>query len=442
MRSTALAAALLTVAGGGALTGVSAAPAASTYELLSVNSRERPSNSGTRDATVSRTGRYVAFTSDGSNLSQDDRPGKIEAVFVRDRRSGVTRLGSRDSDGNPASGISATISDNGRFLAFCSLDPDIVAPDTFTILTRDSDVDVFVRDLRTGVTRRASTDRHGKEADDSSCSPRVADNGDTVFESLATDLVKRKDTDQGNDFFLWDWSTQRVRWIAAAYGASISADASVVAFVDFRAWVDGDDNGHSDAYLLLRTQGRYRLVTHQAGGGPLQRGCDGVEDVSADGRFVLVSCQDGAMASPAVPDAVSLLYLIDTKRGTTTLINPSTAEYPKAMAAAVSDDGRTVAFAGPIGSYGGLPGDDDAVYVWRRGHGLSNLTPGIDDSWTDWALDLSADGRLVVFTSAGRTLSDQDPEDGTLQPQIDLFGVTAALTVRPRSGPPPTLEAG
>ena len=44
MRSTALAAALLTVAGGGALTGVgAAAPAASTYELLSVNSRERPS---------------------------------------------------------------------------------------------------------------------------------------------------------------------------------------------------------------------------------------------------------------------------------------------------------------------------------------------------------------------------------------------------------------
>ena len=73
MRSTALAAALLTLAGGGALTGVgAAAPAAPTYELLSVNSRERAANDRTYDVDVSGSGRYVVFSSEGRNLSGRD----------------------------------------------------------------------------------------------------------------------------------------------------------------------------------------------------------------------------------------------------------------------------------------------------------------------------------------------------------------------------------
>ena len=49
---------------------------------------------------------------------------------------------------------------------------------------------MFVRDLRTGKTRRLSTAWNGKEADDYSCGPTVADNGDTTFESEANNLVR------------------------------------------------------------------------------------------------------------------------------------------------------------------------------------------------------------------------------------------------------------
>ena len=139
---------------------------------------------------------------------------------------------------------------------------------------------------------------------------------------------------------------------------------------------------------------------------------------------MLASCRDGAMADPVAPDAIAHLLLIDTKRGVNTLLNRSTAEYPFVMGAALADDGKTVAFASNGGSYGGLPADDKAVYVWRRGHGLTNSTPGLDDTWSDGALDLSGDGSLVIFTTDSRTLSDQDPDDGTLQPQTDLFGIS------------------
>jgi hypothetical protein len=76
-------------------------------------------------------------------------------------------------------------------------------------------------------------------------------------------------------------------------------------------------------------------------------------------------------------------------------------------------------------SCSGLPEDEGAVYVWRRGHGLVNLTPGADDVWSLPGLAVSGDGSFVAFTTDSRTISAQDPEDGSLQPQIDLFGVRA-----------------
>ena len=378
----------------------------------------------------SRTGRYVAFTSSGTNLSTKDKGGPdVEDVYLRDRRRGTTKLISLATDGHPASGAyEAAISRSGRFVAFCSVDPTLVMPDSFDFNGWERDIDVFVRDLKSGVTRRASTDRKGKEADDWSCFPSVADTGDVVFSSLATDLVRRKDTGQGEDTYLYDWSSRKVRWLGEGGGGSatasdISGDGRFVAFTDGHGRVEADTNGHADAYVFDRKSGRFRLATREADGGLLTVGCDPLVDLSYTGRFLLVTCRDGDLADPAVPDAISHLWLVDRRHGTNTLVNPSTIADPYPFFAALSDDGRTVAFAGQVGSYGGLPADDEGVYAWRRGRPLRNLTPGTDRRWSHEALDLSGDGTLVMFSSDSPGLSDADPEDGTLQPQTDLFGV-------------------
>ena len=237
--------ALLLALAGGLVPVAGAAPP--TYDLLSVNSRGRASDGPTNDAAVSRTGRYVVFTSSGTNLSAKDLVGSddtAEDVYLRDRRHGTTKLVSLATDGHPAGGAyEAAISANGRFVAFCSLDATLVQPDSFDLIGWERDIDVFVRDLRTGVTRRASTTWKGKEADDWSCFPRVADNGDTTFSSLATNLVKRKLPGQGYHSFLWDWSQKKLSYVGANEGgAAISADASVVAWVDGYDRVKGDRN--------------------------------------------------------------------------------------------------------------------------------------------------------------------------------------------------------
>src|SRR5215475_6744709 len=91
--------------------------------------------------------RYVVFASASSQLVAGDTNGFTD-IFVRDRQTGTTTLVSRASDGSLANGNSGkpAISANGRFVAFTSEATNLVPGDT------NGFPDVFVRDLVTGTT--------------------------------------------------------------------------------------------------------------------------------------------------------------------------------------------------------------------------------------------------------------------------------------------------
>ena len=83
--------ALLRLAG---LAGTAPAEArAPTYDLLSLDSRERPADAATSSADLSRTGRYVVFASAGRNLSNQDPTANewAEDIYLRDRLRHTTR---------------------------------------------------------------------------------------------------------------------------------------------------------------------------------------------------------------------------------------------------------------------------------------------------------------------------------------------------------------
>jgi Tol biopolymer transport system component len=102
---------------------------------------------------ISGDGRFVAFTSSGSNLDPADADA-IPDVYVRDLQTGTTTLVSRAGGATGAVGNggsdSPAISSDGRYIAFASeasnLDPD----------DGDTAVDVFVRDLQTNTTTLVS----------------------------------------------------------------------------------------------------------------------------------------------------------------------------------------------------------------------------------------------------------------------------------------------
>ncbi len=136
-------------------------------------------------ASISDDGRYVAFASEAGNLVPGDTNG-TQDVFVRDRQAGTTERVSVDSSGGQVDNGNDTqpvISGDGRFVAFHSVAADLVPGDT------NNSLDVFVHDRQTGLTERSSVDSNGAQANRASTFPSISANGRFVaFGSAATNL--------------------------------------------------------------------------------------------------------------------------------------------------------------------------------------------------------------------------------------------------------------
>ncbi|MFJ4204569.1 TolB family protein [Streptomyces sviceus] len=101
-------------------------------------------NAGSGGQSISADGRRVAFVSGADNLVAGDTNG-LEDAFVRDLKTGITRLASAGEDGNPWHGhvLDLSLSANGRYLAFTS---------NATYDTADNHI--WIKDLRTGTLQR------------------------------------------------------------------------------------------------------------------------------------------------------------------------------------------------------------------------------------------------------------------------------------------------
>ena len=177
-------------------------------ERLSVSSaggqgaNDRTGN-GSNAPMISADGRYVAFHSADSNLVRGDTNRTFD-IFLHDRKTGRTTRVSVSSGGRQANGENlgaASISADGRYVAFTSLASNLVAHDANDI------TDVFVRDLRTGRTILASLGESGGQGDDASAVSGVAftaDDSSLAFSSWAANLVSG-DTNIVPDAFVRDF---------------------------------------------------------------------------------------------------------------------------------------------------------------------------------------------------------------------------------------------
>lgn len=135
--------------------------------------------------SISGDGRYVAFTSDATNLVPSTGPG-VWDVFVRDRQTGRTERVSVAGDGSEGNDFSSSpaISADGRFVVFVSHANNLVPDDN-----NDTN-DVFIHDRLTGVTEMVSVTPEGHPANHASFAPEISGRGQhVVFGSRATDLV-------------------------------------------------------------------------------------------------------------------------------------------------------------------------------------------------------------------------------------------------------------
>ena len=161
------------------------------FELISVEQRRGQGNNDSDRASISADGRYVAFASLAENLVPGDTNFSSD-IFVRDRatdRIERVSVGPLGVEGNGNSGFlsllgAPDISADGRFVAFASEASNFVAGDV------PGTADVFVRDRRTGTTELISRGTDGFPAGGGSVAPSISADGRFVaFRSFSDRLV-------------------------------------------------------------------------------------------------------------------------------------------------------------------------------------------------------------------------------------------------------------
>jgi len=265
-----------------------------TTQRISISSSGVEGNSASLHASISADGRYVAFHSIATNLATGDTNG-VADIFVRDRLNATTERVSLSSSGAQGDGasINPSISGDGRYVAFQSTATNLVPGDTNGVS------DIFVRDRTTGATVRASVNNSQFQSNDLSEEASISADGRFVaFASPATNLIGPLafDTNGFEDVFCRDLvnnstglvslRTNGVQGNDVSRKPSISADGRFVAFESKATnFVSGDTNDDFDVFLRDRSANTTEGVSLVPTGVPGDKRSEAAS-ISADGRFV------------------------------------------------------------------------------------------------------------------------------------------------------------
>jgi Tol biopolymer transport system component len=257
---------------------------------------------------ISADGRYIAFTSQASNLVPGDT-NNGDDIFVHDTHSGETSRISVSSDGAQGNEVSrySSISVDGKYVVFFSGASNLVSGDT------NGTGDVFIHEMQTGVTKRVSEASDGMQGNNQSIIPQFPSDGHiissdgryVVFFSYASNLVAG-DSNESVDVFIQDMQTDETTspsvklfgtlnnyFVSENYKLSISPDGHYVLFVASSKSQDNLDN-----YALIN------LLAYDMRAGIIKpisiidlsrENVSGIfltfPSVSADGRYIVGLCE-------------------------------------------------------------------------------------------------------------------------------------------------------
>ena len=322
---------------------------AGSTTLASVSNGGAPADYGAGSPRISANGRYVAFVSASDNLA----PGTtvaLQAVFVRDLQAGLTEredLAQSGAGGN-GEGYGAVISSDGRFVAFASYATNLVsAANTGTS-------QVYIRDRSTGDVTLVSIGTDGLAANGNANSPAISADGRFVaFASAAPNLVATSIAGI-NQLFVRDLQTGQTslasvandgtpaNWVILSSGTgggsapAMSADGQFIVFsTSATNLVSQANDGNVHVYLRDISNQQTSLVDMDANGLLLGGWSSFVEpSISADGRWIVYS----AFGQVLLRDMDSYQTVVISLAGDGTPGNGN-ASYP-----AISSGGSAIAF--------------------------------------------------------------------------------------------------
>jgi hypothetical protein len=383
------------------------------------------------DPVVSANGRFVAFESFGFNIVPLG-PNSRKNIYHRDLQTGVTTLVSVNlsgTDGGNGDSQNPAMSADGRYVVFESRANNLVANDTNTFL------DVFVRDMQTGITTLVSINSAGTgSSNEESIKPTISANGRVVvFQSLASNLSS-VDINNRLDVFARDLQTGTMHLVSCNVGctasgnndsltanvpkdkaprANISNDGRIVVFESHATnlvTIPMAPNGFTEAFARDLQTGTTTLLSVNMQG-TMSVGGE-VPVISGDGRFAVF--QSSAPNITANDSGSGFdLFRRDLQTGSTTMVSATVtntgSDGPSNFGyfPVISTDGRYITFQSNAKNY--VANDLNNGYDAFRRDMQTNTTvliSGTTGGGTGAANDalgavMSNDGRYVAFIGFG-----------------------------------------
>ena len=393
---------------------------------ISVKSDGEQANGYSMLSSLSGDGRFVVFYSYSSNLVNGDDNGEGD-IFVHDRQNNQTNLVSIASDGTQGNNESycyPSISDNGRYVAFSSESSNLVEGDT------NDAPDTFVHDIISGTTEwiSANSSGHQKYTLGTTITPISSDGRYVAFDTSANNLVSGDDNEVF-DVFVRDrvlGQTERVSVASDGTQAngnswvhSISGDGRYVTFSSFADnLVSGETNYNPHIYLHDRQSGTTEIVSVASNGSIGNGGSSTRSEISDDGRFVVF--ESGAdNLDPEFKNPSFNVFLRDRLSGTTKIMavaSDGTYGNDESTSPAISSDGRFITYVSYSTNL--VPGGETGIsyiYLHDRETGVTERVSlsSSGDVANDWSIypDVSDDGSIITFTSNADNLVSGDTNE-------------------------------
>ena len=326
-----------------------------------------PGNDYSFEPTISKSGRYVAFTTYSTNLVKDTNGGVLDVV-TKDMFTGRLRLASADSAGHQRGKNSffPVLSGNGRrviFQSFGRLGP------------KDADrrEDVYVHDIARGWTRQVSLTPKGRDVKPPVGDGDVSDDGTLVTFGTSNDIWVRN-VATGRTTRVWhepDSPPCQPFPAGSAGRPVISGDGRFIAFSTCATKIPGADGQFGQVYRMKLADRSIRLVS-TTGHAPAD-GDSYLPSLSTSGRYVGFGSDatdlpvSGTPETSIDPDA----FVADLGTGTVHRASeaPDGSEsnnWSASTAASISGDGHTLVYESYATNLVAADSYDwEEAFVWR-----------------------------------------------------------------------------
>jgi hypothetical protein len=404
--------------------------------LVSVNVNGFGGNGNSTYGGMSPDGRFVAFSSDASDLVGGDTNGWRD-VFVRDMVAGTTTLVSQSTTGGFGNGESSSpaITPDGRYVAFWSLANNLVAND------RNGIPDEFVRNMVLQTTVVASIGANSSTGSYTSA-PSISTNGRYVaFWSSYAGMTFSSSISLSGDVYVADLVAGTVYWASSnaalltkniagigttfSYHPVLSDDGSLVVFKTANTNGTGraailQFNVTNQITTLISSNALPQTVYGDDAYGP---------EMTPDGRFISFS------SAPSGTGVATNVALFDIQLSSNMVVSTNLVgtNLPASVANTpmITPDGRYVTFLSNEGDLTtNVVSNGMHIFRWDKQTGsvamLDVDTNGVGSTdFTGAFPSVSTNGQYIAFSGPDGSLV---PSDFNLASDVFLRDATVGTT--------------